>query len=123
MKFCALCESHTVKHTHQGAIIFRCRCLNETIGTPADTLMAEGVIAAEESSQKHEVFIEQAPFDPARNIVAKPCPKCRMPFLTLILVGVNQQSLLVCECGYRASSKEHAANVSASIAKSEPAES
>lgn len=101
MQFCPMCESHMEKTTGSGAVHFQCKCLLDLVGTDEDTLMSEMYLEATESNLKHEVFIDNAPFDTAGNIVKKDCPDCGLDFLTLIRIGTQEQVIYVCTCGYR----------------------
>ncbi len=108
MKFCRECGSFMVKNTTaQGTIIFQCQCALTEEGRPEDTLMAEGYMEHTESSQKHDVFIDNASHDPAANIVMKSCPDCSLPFLTMIRVTTSEITMYVCDCGYRATHTEY----------------
>ena len=108
MKFCPVCEAVMSKSTTpQGMIIFYCRCQLVIDGKPDDTLMAEEYLETAESNLKHEVFIENAPFDPAGNIVLKDCPKCNLNFLTMIRIGTNETTMYACSCGYSATHTEY----------------
>lgn len=103
MKFCRECESVMSKNTTTtGVIIYHCRCQLTVEGQPDDTLMAEGFLETTKTDLKHIVFIENAPFDPAGNIVLKDCLKCGLNFLTMIRVGVNETTIYSCSCGYSA---------------------
>jgi hypothetical protein len=76
-------------------------------GRPNDTLMAEGREEFEESNLKHEVFITQSPYDSAGAVVYKDCPSCGLNFLTMVRVGVNEQTIYTCGCGYRATHEDY----------------
>lgn len=107
MKFCNYCGSSMSKRTATGAIVFHCRCQVQLNGNPEDSLMFEDLLETSESNLKHEVFIENSAFDPARNIVLKDCPKCGLDFLTMIRVGVNEVVMYSCSCGFRATADEY----------------
>jgi hypothetical protein len=76
-------------------------------GNPEHTLMSEEYLEASESNMKHETFIENSPYDPARNIVLKDCPDCGLNFLTMIRVGSQELMIFVCDCGARYSLEEY----------------
>lgn len=107
MKFCSACESIMSKETTlQGAILFVCRCQETKEGAPADTLMAEGMLESTASEERHQVFIEQSPYDPAGNRVMRNCPQCPLDFLTMIIVGANENTMYTCRCGYVETAKK-----------------
>ena len=112
MKFCKECESMMTKNTSIGGnIVFQCRCQLIEDGTPEDTLMAEGNVGTEENNFKHEVFIENAPFDSAANIVNKECPKCNLNYMTMIRIGMNEDTVYSCQCGYRSTHSAYISSV------------
>ncbi len=105
VKFCEQCGSLMVKIPQvDGHIIFKCRCQVSINGTNNDTLMSETYMDTDESDQKHDDFIDNAVYDPARHIVMRECPQCKLDFLTMIRVGVNETTMYVCECGFRSHS-------------------
>jgi len=107
MKFCDICESRMVKSTATGRIIFICGCGNPVDGTPDDTLIYSRQTTMSHSNLKHEVGIENAPFDNARYIIETPCGSCSLPYITSIRVGVQEQVLYVCGCGFKATYQEY----------------
>lgn len=78
------------------------RCLTVIPGTDEDTLLAEGY---QESTalqyEKHASFIETSAFDLAGYKVSKPCPKCDMPYMTMVQVGEQLNTMYTCTCGHR----------------------
>lgn len=108
MRFCTHCGSNMSKSVVTGQVQFSCRCqIQEKKGTAEDTLMYEEMLETAESNLKHEVFIENSPFDAAANIVMKDCPKCNLNFITLIRVGINEAVMYTCTCGFRATVDEY----------------
>lgn len=108
MRFCEICCSIMIKNPQKdGTIMFECRCGNSVKGSPDDTLIMEKYLETSESLSKHDVFLENAPFDPAANIVLKDCPKCSLNFLIMTRIGTSESVLYVCTCGYRASHAEY----------------
>ena len=102
MEFCSDCSAILSKITlPDGDIQFTCTCLASFKGQPKDTLMAEGTIYATDGDQKHRVFIENAPFDPTRNLVKKDCPECKLDVMTMIRVGISETTMYICTCGYK----------------------
>lgn len=102
MEFCPDCSAILSKNTlPDGDIRFTCTCQLSFKGQPKDTLMAEGTMYAADGDQKHRVFIENAAFDPARNLVKKDCPDCKLDVMTMIRVGVNESTMYICTCGYK----------------------
>ncbi len=100
MSFCIQCGSVMSKIISlSGEIQFQCRCLMIYPGTPDDSLLLEGYIETAESEGKHDVLIEQSPFDPAANIVRKDCPECGIDFMTMIRIGINETTMYTCSCG------------------------
>jgi DNA-directed RNA polymerase subunit M/transcription elongation factor TFIIS len=108
MRFCQQCESVMAKSTSTtGQIMFKCVCQLVVPGHDDDTLMAEEYLETAESDQKHEVFIANAPFDAAGNIVHKDCPQCGLNFMTMLRIGVNETTHYTCSCGYHAALSEY----------------
>jgi len=108
MKFCPECDSVMNKNTTpDGSIVYICKCQLMVDGHPDDTLMAEGFLESTKSDLKHQVFIENAPFDLAGNIIFKDCPDCGLNFLTMIHIGSNVTTMYVCSCGYSATHDEY----------------
>lgn len=107
MRFCTQCESVMTKNATTNGIVYHCRCQLIVEGQPDDTLMAEEYLETAESNLKHDVFIENSPFDPAANIVLKDCPQCGLNFMILIRIGVNETTMYSCSCGYRATNEEY----------------
>lgn len=108
MKFCNICRSIMIKNTRpDGSIMFDCRCGNSEMGTADDTLIIEKYLETNESLSKHDVFLENAPFDQAANIVLKDCPQCSLNFLIMTRIGTSESVVYVCTCGYRASHAEY----------------
>lgn len=93
--------------TSDGKIIFVCRCLNQEDGNQDDTLMASEYYELTDSNLKHEIFIENSPFDPAANIVFKDCLNCGLNFLTQIMLGSAMQVMYTCTCGYKVTHEEY----------------
>ena len=108
MKFCNYCESSMIKQTSLTGITFQCRCQNTVEGEPDDTLMIEEFLESTNNALKHEVFIENAPFDLAANIVLKDCPSCNINFMIMVIPdSTTQTSLYVCgQCGFKATHEE-----------------
>ncbi len=97
-----------IKRTLQnGTISFDCSCGESEVGDSDDTLLVEKYLETAESLSKHDVFLENAPFDPAANIVLKDCPKCSLNFLVMTRIGTSESVFYVCTCGYRASHAEY----------------
>jgi DNA-directed RNA polymerase subunit M/transcription elongation factor TFIIS len=103
MKFCPKCESIMSSVATNTGVMFQCgRCLASVDGTPDDSLLAEGY---QESTalqyEKHAAFIETSAFDTAGNKVAKPCPKCNLPYMTMVQIGEQLNTMFTCTCGFR----------------------
>ena len=107
------------KNTSTGVIVFNCKCQMQVPGTPYDTLMSEGVLEMANSNRKHDIFIENSPFDPARNIVIKECPSCGLDFLTIIRVAASETVMFTCTCGYSATNDEYIRKMEKNKGKSE----
>jgi predicted RNA-binding Zn-ribbon protein involved in translation (DUF1610 family) len=88
------------KQTRPEGVYFACNCGHEEEGGPDDTLIAEGVMGGSADIERYERFVNQAPYDAARNIVKQDCPKCGMDHITMIRVGSNLTTRYVCDCGY-----------------------
>jgi DNA-directed RNA polymerase subunit M/transcription elongation factor TFIIS len=113
MKICKFCESVMTKSPlTTGQIIFQCRCQYQEEGQPEDSLMDSGVIEVEGTTHLlHDIFIDNSPYDLARNICLKTCYGCGLNFLTLIRVGDDQKTMYICDCGYRVTQEEYLQDV------------
>lgn len=121
MKFCDICGSNMTKSTTTGVIVFECICKNKVDGGPADTLMAEGFLQASGSYLKHEVFMDQSLYDPARNIVKAVCPNnCGMDILTTVRVGDTEDLMYLCECGLRTRATQGLVQITSDIFNETP---
>ena len=108
MRFCKHCESILAKQTTPtGIITFQCRCQYAEEGRPEDTLMSVEFYGTEQGSLKHDVLIENAPFDLAGNIVMKDCIQCNLNYMTMIRIGEKEETMYTCSCGYRATHAEY----------------
>jgi len=108
MEFCPECLSVMSKSTTaMGKIVYTCHCQLSKEGNPEDTLMAEGYLESTKSDLKHIVFIENAPFDPAGNIVLKDCHNCGLNFMTMIRIGSKETTMYTCSCGYSVTHEEY----------------
>ena len=103
MKFCTECSSILTPRPIGDKLMFICICGNQYDATPDDTLRMHIIVDASESNQKFDVFVENACYDPAANIVKRNCPKCKRDYMTRIYVGTNATLLYVCECGHKQS--------------------
>ena len=113
MRFCPQCESVMTKSTTAtGSIVFHCRCQYMIEGNPDDTLMAEGFLETSQGNLKHDVFIENAPFDAAANIVLKDCPQCGLNFMTMIRIGISETTMYTCSCNYQATHDNYMKEIS-----------
>ena len=108
MKFCEYCANIMSAITHQGDLKFHCgQCAENVEADPDDTLMAEFNYRSNDSADKSEVMLQQAAFDRARKLVDKPCPSCKLPFLTHVYVSSHMISKYICSCGYNVLSKNY----------------
>ncbi len=106
MNFCDECGSVMKKTAATtGKILFVCNCQLTKEGGPDDTLMAEQVMKAAEAT--HDVFIDQAAFDLAANIVLLECPQCGIDYMTTFQVGESLTTMYTCTCGYHASHSDY----------------
>lgn len=110
MKFCKECESRMIKQTYNNAITFQCICQLVVQGEPDDTLMAEGYIEINKDNLRHDVLIDNAPFDLAGNIVMKDCPQCKLNFLTMVIIGESQITIYKCSCGFQSTHDNYMRN-------------
>lgn len=103
MNFCAQCFSTTDKEIlRDNKIVFKCPVCSYTVaGGPDDSLLYEDFLGASESTQKHEVFIENSAFDPVGCTVTRDCPQCGLDFMTMVRVGSSETTIYTCTCGYR----------------------
>lgn len=107
----------TKSTTTIGTIVFQCRCQITVDGLPDDTLMAEEYMETSQNNLKHDVFIENAPYDAAANVILKDCPQCGLNFMIMIRIGVNETTMYSCSCSYRATHEEYMRNISRDDAK------
>jgi DNA-directed RNA polymerase subunit M/transcription elongation factor TFIIS len=99
MKFCPECQSLMSKTTTpSGNILFHCRCQLVIDGGDDDSLMAEQYLETAESNHKHDVFIENSPYDQAGNIIEIDCPDCGLNFMTMVRIGVRETVMYTCSC-------------------------
>lgn len=100
MRFCPQCESIMSKNTiDSNDIKFVCHCGVEEKSDPSDTLMEEEYLNVAESAQKHEVFVQNSPHDPAGKRVKRTCGKCGLDYMTLIIIGIHESAFYTCKCG------------------------
>jgi DNA-directed RNA polymerase subunit M/transcription elongation factor TFIIS len=112
MRFCDQCDSIMRKTTSAtGTIMFQCVCGNSIIGSDDDTLMYEHRNDDASTTNKHEVLIDNSPYDMAANRISKDCPKCGLNFLTQVRIGAAETTIFTCSCGFRATYEEYAAYI------------
>ena len=100
MKFCPTCDSVMTKTTTaNGHIMFICQCQQIIEGAPDDTLMMENHLEYTGTDLKHEVFIENSPFDLAGHTVLRDCNRCGLNYMIMIIPGDDQKSMYTCTCG------------------------
>jgi hypothetical protein len=99
----------TKSTTATGSIVFQCVCQLIELGQPEDTLMFEETFRTGESNLLHDVFIDNAPYDAAANVVMKDCPQCGVNFLIMIRIGAAETTMYSCSCSYRATHEEYVA--------------
>jgi hypothetical protein len=97
--------------TQAQKIAFTCLCGNSIDSEPADTLMYEEYLEAEDNNPKHEIFIENSAHDPAGYTIKKDCPQCNMDFMTMIILGSNETVIYTCTCGFRITRSDYEANI------------
>jgi DNA-directed RNA polymerase subunit M/transcription elongation factor TFIIS len=101
MQFCRECESIMTKNTTPvGSVLFTCKCQLVDEGGPDDTLIDSEYLETAESNIKHQIFIENSPYDAAANIVLKDCPICKLNFLVMLRIGSNETTMYTCSCGF-----------------------
>lgn len=97
MEFCKLCKNIMAKRTQSGDVINKCtQCENITIGNKYGTLFYEETSTTAENDKKYDIFLENVPYDKAPYRVKNPCPKCKLPYRTLVRIGRIERSKLVC---------------------------
>lgn len=99
VKFCNKCNSMMMKTANNGTIKFICVCGVSADGEAADYVMKK-THSSRDDVEKFKIMIENSPFDLAGQKVSVSCPKCAMPYRTLVMVGTNKQIMLTCECGF-----------------------
>lgn len=108
--FCPDCSSLMDKSTETGEIQFTCVCSKTVAGGPNDTLMSEQVLVAANDTIKYADMIKNAIKDNAQYREFRKCPKCPMPFMTSIRVGINETVYYLCSgCQYTGSREEYLA--------------
>lgn len=102
MPFCENCDRHMTKRTTTNKIVFTCaKCYTRTDGTDEDTLMSSRINFVDDASNgMYQTFKKQAAVDPTNAKELIPCPKCKMPYTTLIRLGAQDRGFLICSCGY-----------------------
>lgn len=106
MNFCPQCETIlTKKPTNDNKIIFVCKCSLTIEGTAADTLMYHRTNT--NKGAKHQVMIENAPYDDAGNKVFISCKKCMLPFTTKVLLVDVGVTYYTCSCGFIVSHQDY----------------
>lgn len=100
MKFCTAC-GHML--TIDGAIvrlIYTCaNCGRKYGGQPEDTLLLDEELSSGDSNVQNAVLIENSPFDAAARREAVPCPKCKRPYMALIILDEGLR-VYKCKCGH-----------------------
>jgi DNA-directed RNA polymerase subunit M/transcription elongation factor TFIIS len=100
MRFCQ-CGNIMEKHiTPQQEIVFRCSCGETAPAAQDDCLLYEEAERMNDLT-KHEIMIENAPYDAARCLVAKSCPQCKIDRITQVFIQGSMVTFYVCDCGYR----------------------
>ena len=84
-----------------GNITFMCICTYRELGGAEDTLMREEVFLESSSLAIYYDLIENSPFDTAGSKINKPCPSCKLDFLTLIRISEQEIVMYTCTCGFR----------------------
>lgn len=108
--FCPDCNSLMDKSTETGEIVFKCTCSKTLTGTPVDSLMYEQVLVSANDIVKYGDMMKNALRDHARNIEFRQCPKCPLPFMTTIRVGLHEALYYLCECGYIGTREQYTAD-------------
>ncbi len=104
MKFCIVCKSVMLREiSADSRIIYTCTCGEQVLGRPEDSLMYEEFIEKKDIQAVHEVLIENAAHDPARSLVARQCPECKIDRITQIFIPPDMQAIYACTCGYKSS--------------------
>src|SRR3989304_9788735 len=98
MKFCIECSSILIPSVKTGELTFHCKCGKIYTSDDNDTLRFEEYMESSESKEKYQTFIDNSAFDPVGYKINKLCDECKMPYLTLIRVGKDEQ--LVYNCTY-----------------------
>lgn len=88
------------KHTTVDQVVFYCNiCVNTTEGTAEDTLMFSNIKVTNDNDMFNS-FKKHAAVDPCNAKKMIPCPKCRMPYMSIIRIGAQDRGYLICRCGY-----------------------
>lgn len=79
--------------------MYVCICGNTYKGTSEDTLIAEGELKSDNTSEKFQDFIYNASLDEAGNKVSTKCMVCNLDFMTALFI--NNETYYTCICGYK----------------------
>lgn len=87
------------KSVVDGRVTFSCQFCNSApiVGNPEDTLWFSEASVDEDA--RYRIVIERAVHDPAAKTVPISCDSCGLQYMTMVRVGKNMRTLLVCECG------------------------
>jgi DNA-directed RNA polymerase subunit M/transcription elongation factor TFIIS len=101
MKQCPYCESRTmVRVVADGEVYFQCPCSAREKGKPEDRLLKSGGNTSVGNSEKYNTLTATAAHSQAVLKVAKDCPSCGLPYLTLVRVGDEETIIFTCKnCG------------------------
>jgi hypothetical protein len=101
MKFCEHCDSCMKRVTDGGNIFYRCVCGNTMEASDDDLCIFTEKYIDEDSIDKYNMIIKNAPFDKSINLIKKECPGCKKEYMAHIHVSENETSVYVCKCGVR----------------------
>jgi len=107
VKFCDTCKSLLPKDMTQEVITFKCTVCESSkiiIGDPEDSLIEQGTYI---QNQIHTTYIENSPYDLAGYTILKKCLNCEKEYLTMIRIGVNEETYYTCTCGFKKSHIEY----------------
>ena len=69
------------------------------MGAPEDTLLEEHRLIADNSAVVNEILIDNAPYDAAGFKVKKTCPKCKLDYMTRLILDDGSRVVYRCDCG------------------------
>ena len=99
---CNVCRNIVTEDTYTGEFIFKCTTCGEIYESEDQhTLILEENLNTQDQLQKYIERIINSPFDFANERIAITCDneKCKLPYMTIVKIGKNQNVFYTCTCG------------------------